>query len=124
MLIAPSTLYILKKMMIDNKNKFITQRKKLRCTQSNFCSLLGISQGYLSDLENNVKSPSKSLMLLLDYISGSKSKEVLPVDDANLLYKNKYMDILEKYTKVSEENILLREKLYNENYKINESAAL
>ena len=109
---------------MKNINSFKEQRKKLRLTQLNFCSLLGISQGYLSDLENNVKSPSKSLMLLLDYISGSKSKEVLPVYDANLLYKNKYMDILEKYTKVSEENILLREKLYNENYKTNESAAL
>ena len=109
---------------MKNINSFKEQRKKLRLTQLNFCSLLGISQGYLSDLENNVKSPSKSLMLLLDYISGSKSKEVLLVDDANLLYKNKYMGILEKYTKVSEENILLREKLYNENYKTNESAAL
>ena len=112
------------KMTMSNINKFKTHRKKLRFTQLHFCALLGISQGYLSDLENNVKLPSKSLILLLDYISGSKLNEGLPVDDANLLYKNKYMDILEKYTKVSEENILLREKLYNENYKTNESAAL
>ena len=109
--------------MMDNINKFKTQRKKLRCTQLNFCSLLGISQGYLSDLENNVKSPSKSLILLLDYISRPKLNKGLPADRDSSLFKQQYLDLLEKHTKVLEENIYLRKKLYGENNKANENAA-
>ena len=45
---------------MDNINKFKEQRKILGLTQIDFCSLLGISQGYLSDLESNKKVPSKS----------------------------------------------------------------
>ena len=104
---------------MDNISKFKEQRKILRLTQVNFCLLLGISQGYLSDLESNKKFPSKSLMLLLDYISGSKLSKVLPVDGDSLLSKQKYIDLLEKHTKISEENIYLREKLYGENKKFN-----
>jgi len=111
------------KMTMSNINKFKTHRKKLRFTQLHFCALLGISQGYLSDLENNVKLPSKSLILLLDYISGSKLNEGLPVDGDSLLFKQQYLDLLEKHTKVLEENIYLREKLYGENNKANENAA-
>jgi transcriptional regulator with XRE-family HTH domain len=109
--------------MMDNINKFKTQRKKLRCTQLNFCSLLGISQGYLSDLENNLKAPSKSLMLLLDYISRPKLNEGLQADVGDSLFKQQYLDLLEKHTKVLEENISLKEKLYSENNKINGNAA-
>jgi len=108
---------------MDDINKFKKQRKKLRCTQLNFCSLLGISQGYLSDLENNVKSPSKSLMLLLDYISESKVNEGLQLDVGNSLFKQQYLDLLEKHTKILEENIFLKEKLYGDNNKINGNAA-
>ena len=108
---------------MDNINKFKTQRKKLRCTQLNFCSLLGISQGYLSDLENNIKLPSKSLMLLLDYISEFKVNEGLKVDVGNSPFKQQYLDLLEKHTKVLEENISLKEKLYGENNKVNGNAA-
>ena len=72
---------------MGNINKFKEQRKKIRFTQVNFCSLLGISQGYLSDLENNIKVPSKSLILLLDYISGSKLSEGLPVDGGSFFLK-------------------------------------
>jgi transcriptional regulator with XRE-family HTH domain len=97
---------------MGNINKFKEQRKILRLTQIDFCLLLGISQGYLSDLESNKKVPSKSLMLLLDHISESKLNKVSTVDDGGLLIKQKYMDLLEKYTKISEENILLREKVY------------
>jgi transcriptional regulator with XRE-family HTH domain len=107
---------------MNNINKFKEQRKKLRVTRLNFCSLLGISQGYLSDLENNIKLPSKSLMLLLDYISGSKLNEYLQADIGNSLFKQQYLDLLEKHTKVLEENIFLKEKLYGENNKINGSA--
>ena len=118
---SPSTIYIIYKtnIMIDNISKFKEQRKILRLTQMNFCLLLGISQGYLSDLESNKKVPSKSLMLLLDYICGSKLSKVLPVDGDSLLSKQKYIDLLEKHTKISEENIFLREKLYGENKKFN-----
>ena len=103
---------------MDNISKFKEQRKILRLTQIDFCSLLGISQGYLSDLESNKKVPSKTLMLLLDYISGSKLSKVLPVDGDSLLSKQKYIDLLEKHTKISEENIFLREKVYGKNKKL------
>ena len=111
------------KITMSNSNKFKELRKKLRFTQLNFCSLLGISQGYLSDLENNIKLPSKSLMLLLDYISEFKVNEGLKVDVGNSPFKQQYLDLLEKHTKVLEENIYLREKLYGKKNKINESAA-
>ena len=109
---------------MKNINIFKEQRKKLRLTQLNFCSLLCISQGYLSDLENNVKSPSRSLILLLDYISRSKLNGDSPVDADSSLFKQQYLDLLEKHTKVLEENIYLKEKLYGKNYKTYESAAL
>jgi len=74
-------------------------------------------------LENNVKSPSKSLMLLLDYISESKVNEGLQLDVGNSLFKQQYLDLLEKHTKILEENIFLKEKLYGDNNKINGNAA-
>ena len=107
---------------MDNISKFKEQRKILRLTQMNFCLLLGISQGYLSDLESNKKVPSKSLMLLLDYISGYKLSKVLPADGDSLLFKKKYIDLLEKHTKILEENVFLREKLHGENNKFNGSS--
>jgi transcriptional regulator with XRE-family HTH domain len=108
---------------MNNISKFKEQRKILRLSQTNFCSLLGISQGYLSDLESNKKVPSKSLMLLLDYISGSKLNDGLPVDKDSSLFKQQYLDLLEKHTKTLEENIHLKEKLYGGNNKINGNAA-
>ena len=108
---------------MNNISKFKEQRKILRLSQTNFCSLLGISQGYLSDLESNKKVPSKSLMLLLDYISGSKVNEGLQLDVGNSLFKQQYLDLLEKHTKILEESISLKEKLYGDNNKINGNAA-
>ena len=102
---------------MDNISKFKEQRKILRLTQIDFCSLLGISQGYLSDLENNLKNPSKSLTLLLEYVLGSKLNKFLPVDRDSVLSKQKYIDLLEKHTKILQENIFLREKLYGKNKK-------
>jgi transcriptional regulator with XRE-family HTH domain len=119
----PLTINIFKKIIMDNINKFKKQRKKLRFTQISFCSILGISQGYLSDLENNIKLPSKSLMLLLDYISESEVNEGLQAGVDNPLFKQQYLDLLEKHTKVLEENISLKEKLYGDNSKINGNAA-
>ena len=108
---------------MNNISKFKEQRKILRLSQTNFCSLLGISQGYLSDLESNKKVPSKSLMLLLDYISESKVNEGLQLDVGNSLFKQQYLDLLEKHTKILEESISLKEKLYGDNNKINGNAA-
>ena len=52
--------------------KFKWKRKSLGLTQSEFSRLLGIAQGYLSDVENGVKIPSDSLLLLFEHINKSK----------------------------------------------------
>ena len=52
--------------------KFKLKRKSLGLTQSEFSRLLGIAQGYLSDVENGVKIPSDILLLLFEHINKSK----------------------------------------------------
>ena len=52
--------------------KFKWKRKSLGLTQSEFSRLLGIAQGYLSDVENGVKISSDSLLLLFEHINKSK----------------------------------------------------
>ncbi len=52
--------------------KFKRKRKSLGLTQSEFSRLLGIAQGYLSDVENGVKIPSDSLLLLFEHVNKSK----------------------------------------------------
>ena len=52
--------------------KFKLKRKSLGLTQSEFSRLFGITQGYLSDVENGVKIPSDSLLLLFEHINKSK----------------------------------------------------
>ena len=52
--------------------KFKLKRKSLGRTQSEFSRLLGITQGYLSDVENGIKIPSDSLLLLFEHINKSK----------------------------------------------------
>jgi len=52
--------------------KFKLKRKSLGLTQSEFSRLLGIAQGYLSDVENGIKIPSDSLLLLFEHINKSK----------------------------------------------------
>ena len=49
--------------------KFKSTRKKLNLTQYKFSELLGVSQGYLSDVENGKKVPSVTLLLLLGHVS-------------------------------------------------------
>ena len=49
--------------------KFKSVRKKLNLTQYKFSELLGVSQGYLSDVENGKKVPSVTLLLLLGHVS-------------------------------------------------------
>ena len=52
--------------------KFKLKRKSLGLTQSEFSRLLGITQGYLSEVENGVKIPSDILLLLIEHINKSK----------------------------------------------------
>ena len=52
--------------------KFKSIRESFGLTQSEFSRLLGIAQGYLSDVENGVKISSDSLLLLFEHINKSK----------------------------------------------------
>ena len=52
--------------------KFKLKRKSLGLTQSEFSRLLGITQGYLSEIENEIKIPSDILLLLFEHINKSK----------------------------------------------------
>ena len=55
--------------------KFKLKRESLGLTQYEFSELLGITQGYLSDLENGVKIPSDTLLLLLEHINKSQDED-------------------------------------------------
>ena len=54
--------------------KFKRKRKSLGLTQSEFSRLLGITQGYLSEVENGVKISSDTLLLLLEHINKSQEE--------------------------------------------------
>ena len=56
-------------------SKFKLKRKSLSLTQSDFSKVLGISQGYLSDVENGIKIPSDTLLLLLGHINKSQEED-------------------------------------------------
>ena len=68
--------------------KFKLQRENFGLTQSDFSKTLGITQGYLSDVENGVKIPSDTLLLLFEHIIKSKDEE---------MYKAKYMMLAEEH---------------------------
>ena len=53
--------------------KFKLKREGLGLTQSDFSMALGITQGYLSDVENGVKIPSDTLLLLFEHINKSQT---------------------------------------------------
>ena len=55
--------------------KFKLKRKSLGLTQSEFSRLFGITQGYLSDVENGLKIPSDTLLLLLERINKSQEED-------------------------------------------------
>ena len=59
--------------------KFKSKRESLGLTQAEFSELLGITQGYLLDLENGVKTPSDTLLLLFEYINKSQTKRVVNI---------------------------------------------
>ena len=68
--------------------KFKLKRENLGLTQSDFSKALGITQGYLSDLENGVKIPSDTLLLLFEHIIKSQEEE---------MYKAKYIILAKEH---------------------------
>ena len=68
--------------------KFKLKRESLGLTQAEFSEVLGITQGYLSDVENGIKIPSDILLLLFEHIIKSQEEE---------MYKAKYMMLAEEH---------------------------
>ena len=68
--------------------KFKSKRESLGLTQAAFSKMLGITQGYLSDVESGLKIPSDTLLLLFGHIIKSKEEE---------MYKAKYMMLAEEH---------------------------
>lgn len=94
-------------------------------SQKNFSKILGISQGYLSDIENAKKFPSKSLRILLKTIiningntqPGYKenlepkiSEQIVKLQASQTTSKGDTM-YKEKYIKLMEEQIKLMQEL-------------
>ena len=111
-------------------NKFLHFRKRSGFTQKEFGKKLGIVQGYLSDIENGRKVPSKTLDILFEFIDrASKGKSQIQKDsrkfteikghqtEANggqkgvAMYREKYLDLLEKHIQLQDEINSLREEL-------------
>ena len=91
--------------------------------QVKFADTLGISQGFLSDLEKGSKTPSKSLSLLLKKLYQDQDvkfeKKVLLINETasksnsqNDL-KVKYITLMEEHVKCLSEIINLKEEIYN-----------
>ena len=70
--------------------------------QAEFSELLGITQGYLSDVENGVKIPSDTLLSLFEHIIKSKDEE---------MYKAKYMMLAEKHMVALQQVLSLNEQI-------------
>ena len=82
--------------------KIKLKRKSLGLTQSEYSKLMGIAQGYLSEIENGVKIPSNKLVLLHDHISRSQKEEN---------YKQKYLELAEEHMNALKEIFLLKQEL-------------
>ena len=82
--------------------RFRLKRKSLGLTQSEFSKRLGITQGYLSEVENGVKTPSDTLLLLLQHISKSQEEEV---------YRKKYTMLAEDHMATLKELFSLKEQI-------------
>ena len=82
--------------------KFKLKRGSLGLTQSEFSELLGITQGYLSDVENGVKIPSDTLLLLFEHIIKSKVEE---------MYKRKYVILAEEHMVALKRVLSLKEQI-------------
>jgi transcriptional regulator with XRE-family HTH domain len=81
---------------------FKLKRKNLSLTQSEFSKVLGIAQGYLSEIENGVKTPSDTLTLLFE----SLDKTLV---DQN--FKKKYLELAEEHMELLSQHFLLKEQL-------------
>jgi transcriptional regulator with XRE-family HTH domain len=88
--------------------KFKLKRKNLGLTQSKFADLLGIAQGYLSEVESGIKVPSNSLIILFEYISKSQDEE---------RYKKKYEVLVEDYVETLKEVLSLKTQLLTQKIK-------
>ena len=84
--------------------KFKSIRESLGLTLSEFSELLGITQGYLSDLENGVKIPSDTLLLLFEHIIKSEEEE---------MYKVKYMMLAEEHLVALKHVFSLKEQIFS-----------
>ena len=82
--------------------KFKSKRESLGLTQAGFSELLGITQGYLSGLENGVKIPSDTLLLLFEHIIKSQEEE---------MYKAKYMMLAEEHMVSLKRVLSLKEQI-------------
>ena len=115
---------------MDSLNKFLHFRKKLGFTQKKFGKKLGIVQGYLSDIERGRKVPSKTLDILFEFtvraLNGKSQTQKLSrnfteikgaqteVNGGKLeepMYREKYLDLLDKHLKLQEEINSVREDL-------------
>jgi predicted transcriptional regulator len=98
-------------------------RKMLGMNQVKFADTLGISQGFLSDLEKGSKTPSKSLSLLLKKLYQDQDvkfeKKVLLINktasqsNSQNDLKVKYITLMEEHVKCLSEIINLKEKIHN-----------
>ena len=107
-----------------NPKKIKEIRKALGMNQVKFGDTIGISQGFLSDLEKGSKTPSKSLSLLLQKLYGHnidvleknivafdrKSSQNKTQSDKDL--KLKYTELMEGHVKALSEIIDLKEELF------------
>ena len=108
---------------MDSLNKFLHFRKISGFTQKEFGKKLGIVQGYLSDIENGRKVPSKTLDILFEFtVRASKGKsqiqkvsrnftEINGDQEGDAMYREKYLDLLEKHIQLQEEISTLRKEL-------------
>ena len=103
--------------------KIKEMRKALDMNQVKFADTLGISQGFLSDLEKGSKTPSKSLSLLLKKLYQDQDvkfeKKVLLINETSSQstsqndLKVKYITLMEEHVKCLSEIINLKEEIYN-----------
>ena len=81
---------------------FKLKRESFSLTQFDFSKALGITQGYLSDVENGVKVPSDTLLLLFEHITKIKEEE---------MYKAKYIMLAEEHMVALQQVLSLKEQI-------------
>ena len=111
--------------------KIKAMRKILGMNQVKFADTLGISQGFLSDLEKGSKTPSKSLSLLLKKLYQDQDvkfeKKVLLINETSSQstsqndLKVKYITLMEEHVKYLNEIINLKEEINNLQQKHNKA---